>query len=172
VLGQAQALVSTQLQSMQSAAFGPALASLGLDPANLSLDKMKSLASGAFLQNALIAQVTQAAGGALTSFFSQIVQPQLAQSLVTQVTSALQGGRITPEALLDSMLPGIPGAGSILSKAGSLSSVPGIVAQRTISKEITSEGAAIALLPSLSPIADQAAQAAVKEFVGDDPAIV
>ena len=172
VLGQAQALVSTQLQSMQSSAFGPALTSLGLDPVNLSLDKMKSLASGAFLQNALIAQVTQAAGGALTSFLSQIVQPQLAQSLVAQATSALQTGRITPEALLGSMLPGIPGVDSMLSNADSLGPVLATLAQGTISKEITPEAAATALLPSISPIADKAAQAAVKEFVGDVPAVV
>ncbi|VAW62303.1 hypothetical protein MNBD_GAMMA11-1146, partial [hydrothermal vent metagenome] len=131
-----------------------------------------SLASGAFLQNALIARVTLAAGGALTSFLSQIVQPQLAQSLVSLATSAMQSGRIAPEALLGSMLPGIPGADPVLSNAGSLGPILGTVAQRTISKEITPEVAATALLPSLSPITDKAAQAAVKELVGDEPAVV
>lgn len=181
VLGQAKALVSTQLQSLTSTAFGPTLASLGLDPTNLSLDKLKLLASGAALQNALIAKVTLAVGGLLTAHLSQLVLPQLAQGLVTQATSAIQSGRIAPEALIGSILPSLvpaslapaslttalSGVDSVSPDKGSLGPAIGTVAQRTISKQITPEAAAIALQPSLSPVVDKAAQAAVKEFTGD-----
>jgi uncharacterized Zn-binding protein involved in type VI secretion len=163
VKGQAQALIGAKLQSLQSAAFGPALSSLGIDPTNLSLDKLKSLASGAGLQNALITQVTQAAGGLLVAHLSQIILPVLAQDLVAQVTSAMKSGRVTPEMLKGSVLSGTDGK---LSTADSPGTVLSTVAQRTISKEITPDAAAIALQPSLSPITDKAAQAAVKKFVG------
>jgi len=163
VAEQTQALIGEQLQSLQSDAFAPALASLGIDPANLSLDKMKSVASGASLQNSLIEQVNEAAGGSLTAHLSKVVQPELAKNLVGQATSALQSGRIAPETLMGSVLPG---AGS-LAKEGSLGPALGAVAQRTISKQITPEAAAISLQPSLSPITDKAAQTAVKEFTGD-----
>ena len=160
IMKEAQTLAGAQLESLQSAAFTPALASLGIDPAHITQDVMRSAASGAPLQDALIAQVNNAAGGSLSSHLTQFVQPQLTQALIGQATSAIKGGHLAPEALLGSGFVGT-------SDKASLSSAIGTAAQNVLSKNMSLDAATAALAPSLSGITEHAAQAAAHSFVGD-----
>lgn len=163
VMSEAKALVGAQLQSLQSAAFKPALESLGINPVNMSMEALQSAASGAPLQDALISQVNKVAGGPLTSHLAQGVQGQLAKGILGQAVSAIQKGNIAPEAIMGSMLTGV---GSALP-GGTIGIAVGKAAQSVISQRATPEDAANALAPSFSYTANKASQVAVDEFTGN-----
>lgn len=163
VAGQAQGLVNAELQTLQSSAFAPALSSLGIDPVNIDMSTLTSLAGGAPLQDALIANVHKAVGDSLTSHLSNIVQPQLAQNLLGQVTSAIQNDRITPASLLSAVAPNVE---SLLPASSELSTVLSNSAKSVLLNGVPLESAAKALAPSLSNITHETVNKAVSEFYG------
>ena len=167
-MGQAQNLVSAELQALQSSAFTPALSSLGINPANIDMSTLTSLAGGAPLQDALISNVNMAVGGSLKPHLSDIVQPQLAQNLLGQVTSAMQSGRITPEDLLGTVAPSVE---SLLPASAKLNTVLANAAKSVLFNGVPLESAAQALAPSLSSITHETVNKAVGEFYGGSDAV-
>lgn len=165
VMGQAQSLVNAELQTLQSTAFTPALASLGINPANIDMSTLTSLAGGAPLQDALIASVNNFVVGSLTSHLSDIVQPQLAQNLLGQVTSAIQSGRITPESLLGAVVPNVE---SLVPVKGELSTVLTNAAKSVLFNGVPLKSAAQALAPLLSNITREKVNEAVSGFYGKE----
>ncbi|WP_086929575.1 PAAR domain-containing protein [Agarilytica rhodophyticola] len=161
-MGEAKSIIGSQLQSLQSAAYAPALASLGIDPVSAGMDAIQAVASGAPLQNAIISQVNNMIEGSLVSHLSSSAQSQLAKGMLGQAVSAIQGGRIAPdtfiEPLLSSAASSIPGA--------PLAIAVGKAAQSVITGTAPATAAKL-LAPSLSPLTDEIANTAVDEFTGN-----
>ena len=164
VMEEAQSLIRGKLQHLQGAAFDPALAGLGIGPDTITQEVMQSAANGATLQDSMIAQVSKSTGGtSLASHLAQMVQPELAGSLVRQATMAMRSGRVAPDALMGSVLPG---AGAVVPGETTLGSAIGTVAKAVSCNGTSPETAATALAPSLAAITDEAAQTGVAEFMG------
>ncbi|MBX2809231.1 MAG: PAAR domain-containing protein [Cellvibrionaceae bacterium] len=164
VTREVQAMMGTKLQSLQSKAFDPALNKLGINTAELTTDTMKSLASGAALQDALVSEVSDTVGGSLSAYLSQAIQPELAQNLVSQAVSAIQGGHITPDALVDSVFSE---AQSLPSKETSLGLNIASAAKDVMTNKASLQTAAAALAPSLTQISNHSAKETAAAFSGD-----